>query len=365
MPRPIKMTCACENNITTTIWRNTMQVKPLALIIAALVSAPAMAEGWTDIFKLSGSAEANYVVTDDGTTTNSELDRALLLNIDAAKKIGGNMTLGGRISQKIATGDTVDNKVGLGSREAYVSLAGDFGTVKAGRAFINSYLTLDWPFGQVGFWGVAEAGAGKVTSKVYLPNTLSYQSPAFGPLSFSAQHGWNNSKHSKDSVYDLAGTLSLGKATIYAGALGGKPSTKTKESKADLATGVVTETTTVTNELKNSQQYLGASVAVTDTLTLRVMQQAYKQTKLGTTSNKGKETSLGLTFTMGNAGYIKAAAMRQDNTGIADDFSRYAVQYGRDIGGGAEWYARLMKQSPKDNSKKDVNQFLTGVWIGF
>ena len=35
-----------------------MQRKTLAMIIAALVSTPAFADGWTDIFKLSGSAEA-------------------------------------------------------------------------------------------------------------------------------------------------------------------------------------------------------------------------------------------------------------------------------------------------------------------
>lgn len=345
-----------------------MQRKTLAMIIAALVSTPAFADSWTDIFKLSGSAEANYIVTDNGKTTTSELDRALLLNIDASKDIAGGNKLGARISQKIATGETVENKVGIGSREAYVTLSGDFGTVKAGRAFINSYLTLDWPFGQVGFWPVAEGGAGKVTSKVYLPNTLSYQSPAIGNFSFSAQHGWGNEKHNKDSVYDLAATLSVGKATLYAGVLGGKPSTKTKETKetkANLSTGVVSETTTVTNDIENSQQYLAASVGVTDDLTLRAMVQSYKQEKAGKQTNKGSETSLGLTYNMGKAGYIKAAYMNQNNTGVADDYSRYAIQYGRDIGGGAEWYARLTKVAPKASGAKDTNQFLTGVWIGF
>lgn len=323
-----------------------MQLKPLALIVASLVATPAFAADWTDVFTLSGSAEANYIITDNGDTTESTLDRALLLNIDAAKKIKGGMTLGGRISQKITGGETDTNKVGFGSREAYVSLSGDFGTVKAGRTFLNSYLTLDWPYGQVGFWGVAEAGQGKVTGKVYLPNTLNYQSPNFGAVNFTAQHGWDNAKHNKDSVYDLAANINVGKGTVTVAALGSKPK---------VAVGAA--------QVENTQQFIAANISVSDALTLRGAIQSYKQTAGGATNNKGSEYSLGLTYGMGDAGYIKAAYMNQNNTGEANDFQRVAVQYGRDIGGGAEWYARLMKQSPKHG--KDVNQFLTGVWIGF
>lgn len=343
-----------------------MRLTHSALIIAAMVAMPALSE---DIFKFSGSAEVNYIYTDDGSNgannPSSQLDRALLLNIDAAKAINGDLKMGARISQKIVTGDTRTDKTGFGSREAYAFVSGDFGTVKAGRIFINSYLTLDWPFGQVGFWPVAEAGAGKVTGVVYLPNSISYQSPTFGGmLSFTAQHGWGNVKHSRDSVFDLAATLTLNKrATLYAGVLSNKPTTSTSVTTADPTTHVVTTTTTERNDIENKQAYLGASVNVIDPLTLRAVYQTYSQDDKGTEVNKGKELSLGATYSMGSAGYLKAAYLNQDNTGDANDFTRAALQYGHDIGGGAEWYIRVMQQNPKQGEK--LNQFLTGVWIGF
>ncbi|WP_184194214.1 porin [Chitinimonas taiwanensis] len=360
----------------------------IAAAVAAAFSAPAFAG-----LNVGGSAEMNFVMqkTGDGDWSQ-ETDRAFVINVGGDHKLdnGGKMEF--RVAQKISEG--AKNPT-WGNREAWAGLSGDWGSLRLGKQFLNSYLTLDWPYGQGGFWQLAEQGVdwtGKVTaygfagdwndngivnetSNSNVTNSFNYLSPSFGGFNFGAQYAWNGSKFGKGEIVDLSANYSAGALGVNAGVLTAKgvgdariPEAAKTVSGTDSNGDTITITLpasglTVANPnagQKDTQLYLGATYAVGNGLNLRGLVTSYEAKPVAGAKKKGTDAIVGLTYGW-DKNYVKAAYLSHNTD--TQDFSVIKGEFGRSLAANVVWYARLSQQSVKDAD--DTTQFLTGIWAGF
>ena len=151
-----------------------------ALITAAL-SAAFAAPVYADV-TISGSAELDLFVrtnqangTDGGATAfGNETD--LIINFDGSDKLDYGDKLIWHVGQKIAT----PGAAAWGSREAYVGLAGNWGTFRSGRVFTPSYLALD-----AFQWGAGDVWEDYGANGVWFKEAVAYTTPTFA--GFGAQ----------------------------------------------------------------------------------------------------------------------------------------------------------------------------------
>ncbi|WP_158380818.1 porin [Chitinilyticum litopenaei] len=333
----------------------------VAAALAAAFSASAQAE-----VSITGSMEMNIMTGKNlaGTGTGQTvLDRGLQLDFNGADKLDMGGKLIWKVSQKLNTGNpaasgaNVLNQNVWGGREAWVGFAGDWGSFKVGRQFLNSYLVLDWPYGQGGFWQLAEnnwystAAGGKLTANYLSANSVNYQSPSFSGFSFGLQHSWDvNSatavgKLGDSSITDLSAAFSTGGLTVNAGYLFGE------------------EINTVgSNE---EQWYVGATYATDFGLNLRALYEAYTHESASGTDYDGSEFIVGATYGWGKH-FVKGAYQyaEGENAGGGDvDGNIWSIEYGYSLSKNTVGYVRY-----QDRSKDvygDVNYFMVGVWTGF
>jgi predicted porin len=350
-------------------------------VIAAL-STPAFAE-----VSITGSMEMNIVFQDDGTNNSQYLDRGLTLEFNGKDKLDGGGNLIWKVSQKITSGNT--NAAGLnplnqqdwGGREAWVGFNGDWGSFKAGRQFLNSYLTLDWPYGQGGNWNVAEnnwyspAAAGKLTANFLTGASLNYQSPSFSGFSFGAQYSWdvtgedvtyatvldingnpvqvvtgvsgssqNGYKFSDNYIADLSASYTTGPWSIHAGYLFGQD----VGSRGDA-----------------EQWYLGSTYAFDFGLSLRGLYTGYSKDVNGGASQDGYDWIVGATYAFGKS-YVKASYNGADSDNFNGSRAIAAIEYGYSLSKNTVSYARYMYRNDEANNGVDPLQYvLFGVWTGF
>jgi predicted porin len=275
-----------------------------------------------------------------------------------------------RVSQKLTsgnpqgTGGGVLNQNTWGGREAWVGLSGDWGTFKAGRQFLNSYLTLDWPYGQGGFWQLAEnnwattAAGGKLTGNFFAPTSVNYQSPNWGGFSFGVQHGWDTfdlqgtptwgaPQLDQYTVTDLSASFSTGSLNVNAGYLFG-------EDIAGLGTS-------------QDQFYIGATYGFDFGLNVRALYTGYSNDLGAGTEYDGYDWIIGGTYGWGKS-FVKGAyqGMEGDNAGSLDgDRSGYiwSVEYGYSLSKNTVGYVRYQDRS--EVAYGDYDYVLVGVWTGF
>lgn len=182
----------------------------IASALAAAFAVPAMAE-----VSISGSAEMDFFARTNnsngsgGTTTKFLQEIAIVINVDGKDKLDNGSTLSWRLAQKVATPDRFDS---WGIREAWIAYGGDWGTLKFGNQWSNTYLIQDWPYGSKGFSGTMGE-----TSNVGFGQGISYASPAFGPFSFTAQYDFGDNVGNDVQAYEVTGNLALGGWNIDAG----------------------------------------------------------------------------------------------------------------------------------------------------
>ncbi|MBE9610125.1 porin [Chitinilyticum piscinae] len=181
----------------------------VAAAVAAAFAAPAMAE-----VSISGSAEMDFFVRTNNTVDGDPKvmqEIAIVINVDGKDKLDNGSTLSWRLAQKVATPDRFD---AWGIREAWIAYGGDWGTLKFGNQWSNTYLIQDWPYGSKGFSGTM----GEVPN-VGFGQGISYASPAFGPFSFTAQYDFGDTVNNAGSpyAYEVTGNLALGGWNIDAG----------------------------------------------------------------------------------------------------------------------------------------------------
>lgn len=347
----------------------------IAAAVAAAFSAPAFAG-----LNLGGSAEMNFVY-DKGQTEygddswRSSLDRGIVINIDGDTKLDTLGKLNFRVSQKVAEGNKTPS---VGSREAWVGLSGDWGTFRGGRQFLNSYLTLDWPYGQGGFWELAErdlgnwGGGGKVTAPIYVSQSLNYLSPNFGGFSYGVQYAWaekgESAKLSDGATTDLSVNYAAGNLGLNAGFLTAKG---VNNFDGDTDNDPKTPALPADNGDKDKQFYLGATYNVGGGLNVRGLYTGYEHKSTAGVKAKGSDLLAALTYGWDKS-YVKLGLLHRNDKASAltgqKDFNLVKAEYGYSLASNVVWYGRVSQKKWGKDSVGDgesYTQFLTGVWAGF
>jgi len=159
----------------------------VAAAVAAAFSAPAFAE-----VKISGSAELDVMFYTNNNKNGQDtsvfaIDTPVVLNFDGSDKWDNGLSTIWHVSQKPGPGNSVNDKATplatWGSRESYIGVQGDFGSVKFGRIFAASYLQKDWPYLTDGSGNAGEDRG--VTAFAFWNNAIQYAG-SFGPVSVFA-----------------------------------------------------------------------------------------------------------------------------------------------------------------------------------
>jgi predicted porin len=205
-----------------------MQMKLIALAVAGLASTAAFAQTNVTIF---GVVDYGYAFRFDNVKDNVNDLSSFNSGQASGSRLGfkGNEDLGNGLKAvfliELGLGvDRSSNDSSAGSssinatRNAYVGLAGNFGTLIGGRLYTPHYMlwrdTID-PFGAgtVGTYGnfLGGAAAGDV---VRVDNAVAYVSPSFG--GFTVTGAYSNKLAGQETVNTTTGTTNGDDTKIYA-----------------------------------------------------------------------------------------------------------------------------------------------------
>nr|WP_314901213.1 porin [uncultured Deefgea sp.] len=179
----------------------------LAAAVAAAVSAPAFAE-----VSINGSVEMDLFYRTNNTTDGGGKmlqEIAIVVNVDGKDKLDNGSTLSWRLAQKVATPDRFD---AFGIREAWVAYGGDWGTLKFGNQWSNTYLIQDWPYGSKGFSGTM----GEVDN-VGFGQGISYASPTFGGFNLTAAYDFGGGNSDSATAYEVTLQGAIGPVNLDMG----------------------------------------------------------------------------------------------------------------------------------------------------
>ncbi len=188
--------------------------KLIALAIAAL---PAAAMADVVIYGEAGAALENTKTTIDGKSDGSvtKVDSYnSKIGFKGTEDLGNGLKAIWQVEQKIGIDGTGDNK--WATRDSFVGLTGDFGTVQLGRLsnFQNVYSNLD-PWKSEGGWNAMswaqETGSGTIMSAAAyqsrLNNAIAYTSPEMGGFMvralYSAAGEGRTTNGQTENVYEL------------------------------------------------------------------------------------------------------------------------------------------------------------------
>jgi len=230
-----------------------MQKKLIALAVAGLASTAAFAQTNVTIY---GLVDYGYAYRWDGKNAGSQIPGANTATPNSSSQLNGGQSLGNRIGFKgtedlgnglkavflLEQGFMLDtgNQQTSGSqftRQAYMGLSGNFGTVVGGRLYTPHYTFVSGldPFGAgtVGRYNnvyssarTAAPGTGvsNLTDPVRVDNAIAYISPTFlggltGTLAFSNNAATNDGSQSVVTNAQGASTSNANNSTVYAGLL--------------------------------------------------------------------------------------------------------------------------------------------------
>ncbi|MCF8150889.1 MAG: porin [Sulfuritalea sp.] len=182
-----------------------MQKKLIALAIAGIVAAPAFAADNVTIYGVAGaylqSMKTDVTTTATGATVNTSVSQ-VQTDGESGSRIGfkGTEDLGGGLkanfvvesSYAIDTAGDVSSSgaIGLGNRQAYVGLSGNWGAVNLGRQYSSEF----YHMAVREVWGYADwsalLGAG-MAADTRISNSISYTSPSFSGFSGRLHYGFS------------------------------------------------------------------------------------------------------------------------------------------------------------------------------
>ncbi|ANQ86449.1 outer membrane porin protein [Azoarcus olearius] len=183
-----------------------MQKKLIALAVAGLMSAPAFAQSNVTIY---GVVDFGYKWTGDSAISGVDSRSAIDSGISAGNRLGfkGTEDLGNGLKASFVyetgiQGDTNGSSGlwgGAGSRQSYVALSGNFGTVALGRQYTPAHALLAGNIDPFGFGkGTVASLANVYISPARLDNLAAYVSPTFG--GFSVVAAYTNSASGDESA---------------------------------------------------------------------------------------------------------------------------------------------------------------------
>ncbi|CAL95906.1 porin [Azoarcus olearius] len=173
-----------------------MQKKLIALAVAGLMSAPAFAQSNVTIY---GVVDFGYKWTGDSALSGYDSRSAIDSGISAGNRLGfkGTEDLGNGLKASFVyeTGIVGDRSGsnglwgGAGSRQSYIALSGNFGTVALGRQYTPAHALLAGNIDPFGFGkGTVASLANVYISPARLDNLAAYVSPTFGGFSVVAAY---------------------------------------------------------------------------------------------------------------------------------------------------------------------------------
>ncbi|UXY14987.1 porin [Chitiniphilus purpureus] len=181
----------------------------LAGAVAACVTTPALAD-----VSISGSAEMDLFYLSGPDTFNEEI--AIVINVHGQDQLDTGDMLKWRLAQKVATNYRFDS---WGNREAWIGYSGNWGELRFGNQFSNTYLLADWPYGVKGLGNLMADTVVAVGG-----DFISYFSPNLNGLSFAAQYDLGLG--GKDGqAFDLTANYSNGGLHVNAGYYGTRDAT--------------------------------------------------------------------------------------------------------------------------------------------
>ncbi|AMC33273.1 porin [Janthinobacterium sp. B9-8] len=199
-----------------------------ALIVAA-VAAACSASAYAEV-TISGSAELDVMYYTNQTADGKgkfAIDTPVVLNFDGVDKWDNGMSTIWRISQKPGPGgsDKATAPAAFGTREAYIGVKGNLGSVKFGRIFQATYLQKDWPYLTDGSGNTGQDRG--VTDAAFWDNAVGYEG-SFGAVNVfaSADLGTGfTDKRNGTQGYELGGGAKFGAFHVDASYLAKKNGT--------------------------------------------------------------------------------------------------------------------------------------------
>ncbi|MBM5572797.1 MULTISPECIES: porin [Deefgea] len=369
----------------------------LAAAVAAAVSAPAFAE-----VSISGSAEMDFFARtnngdgtkdaagNDNTTTKFLQEIAIVVNVDGKDKLDNGSTLSWRLAQKVATDWRFDS---FGAREAWIAYGGDWGSLKFGNQWSNTYLIQDWPYASKGFSGtMGEPGYTGFGSGI------SYTSPSFGGFNLQAAYDFGNGNKDAPTAYEVTLQGAIGPVNLDMGYFavedgapvshgGSKGNNLTGERK--IGTDAVTGKD-IMESLKGgkfSNWIIGARGSIADVAIRAAVRNITSE--VGTAGKNVKADQMGylLSGTYGfgknalSLGYMHQTAEKDGESHSDNDFDTIGFQWdyslSKNTGAflqirhnmvGKNWAdneAAWQNADGKAGSKDNSTRILVGTWTGF
>ncbi|WP_151638832.1 porin [Noviherbaspirillum aerium] len=328
------------------------------IALAALAAVCGSAAAQTNI-TIYGVADVGLTRSDTSTT---EAVWGLGSGIQSGSRIGfrGTEDLGGGLSAifTLENGYNIDTgALGQGGRlfgrQAFVGLAGGFGTVRFGRLDTPLHRALDTidPFG-TGLAGDIEsvftanglyaAGTDIGAENVRMDNTINYATPNFGGFSAQIAYGFGEVAGSTSAGRQLgfSGGYAAGPLTALVGYHDNNNAAGTADGKTAFVGGVY--------DLKVVK--LHAAYANNES-----------ETSAGVTTAKSRDAMLGVSAPVG-PGTVIASYLRHDNrTGAGADADKWALGYTHALSKRTNLYTSYGRLNRKPAGAVDTSVFNAGI----
>ena len=302
-----------------------MFAKKNLIAVAALATLAVSAQAQSSV-TLYGNVDAGlaYVKTKTGSVSNSQNLVESSILTESFFGLKGQEDLGGlkavfKLESSIAvdTGAAVGGAAGFWDKNAYVGVAGDFGTVKLGRQeslFKTEAAAFD-AFGVSGTLAVSQLFINKAGATALggsWQNAVGYTSPSLSGLTLSAQHSAREGNAVSGANAVNGGATAIG-ANYTAGALG-----------LSAVYGDVRSTNATLAATQQQAWLLGASYDFGVVKAFAQYGQNKAENAAGAETGKDKFYQLGAVVPVTQAGAVHAAygQIKNDNGAAADTESR-------------------------------------------
>ncbi len=288
-----------------------MKKSALTLAIGTLLAGSAYAQSSVTLYGIVDQSIRFQTNADGQNHSQTQLTNGAITNsrwgLKGSEALGNNLKAIFQLENGFDPDTGKANQGGrMFGRQAYVGLAGDFGTVKLGRQYtegfnffgdfdpltIGNYDNNAWPFfltqfrsdnvvSYSGAFGGLNVGAsygfgevaGSVTKNQYWGTRASY---AVGPFAFGGVYQEiRDANSNKQQMWGAAGKYSIGPAKIFLGYIGGKDNTGMIDANFFTPAPALNSVNTVTvprnyqaNPRKDMIGYIGATYQATPALAL-------------------------------------------------------------------------------------------------
>lgn len=298
-----------------------MQKKLIALAVAGLVSGAAFAQSNVTVYGVAGAylQQLNTESTTAGVRTDAKVNQVQTdgesgsrIGFRGTEDLGGglkaNFTIESAIAMDTAGNAAASGQIGLGNRQAFVGLSGNFGAVTMGRQYSAEF----WHMAaKSDIWGYADwsalLGSG-MAATTRVNNSIKYTSPSMSGFSAGLLYGFSEvAVAPKDTGKYMGLNLDYANGPVWVG----------------LGHQTLNVDTLAANG-NNTWTSLGASY----NFGMATVSGNYQTRKAGLTGAKENAYQLGVNFKIGaNGAIIGQYANRNDKSATDLDSKAWALGY--------------------------------------